>query len=71
MRRMQGVAYLRFVIDADGKVMRYSVERSSGHRLLDDAVEKMIEKANPLPAIPAELGKTSLDLVVPVQFLLK
>lgn len=71
MRRMQGIAHLRFIIDGQGNVLRYQIERSSGHRLLDQAVEKMIEKADPLPPIPAELAKDRLDLVVPVQFLLK
>lgn len=71
LRRMEGVAHLRFVIDEHGRVMSHRIERSSGHDTLDDAVERMIARASPLPPIPPALGKSSLDVVVPVQFFLK
>lgn len=71
LRRMEGVAHLRFVIDEQGRVMSHRIERSSGHETLDDAVERMIARASPLPPIPRALGKSSLDVVVPVQFFLK
>jgi protein TonB len=71
LRRMEGVAHLRFTIDGHGRVIRHRIERSSGHDTLDDAVERMIAKASPLPPIPATLGKDSLDVVVPIQFFLK
>lgn len=71
LRRMEGVAHLRFVIDEHGRVMSHKIERSSGHGTLDDAVERMIARASPLPPIPPALGKSSLDVVVPVQFFLK
>ena len=71
LRRMEGVAHLRFTIDETGRVIAHRIERSSGHETLDDAVERMIAKASPLPPIPPSLGKCSLDIVVPVQFFLK
>ncbi len=71
MRRQEGVTHLRFTIDGQGHVLAFRVERSSGYRSLDDAVERMIREAEPLPPIPAALGKERLDLVVPVQFFLK
>lgn len=71
LRRMEGVTHLRFVIDEHGRVMSHKIERSSGHETLDDAVERMIARASPLPPIPPALGKSSLDVVVPVQFFLK
>jgi protein TonB len=71
LRRQEGVAHLRFTIDGQGRVIGHRIERSSGHESLDDAVERMIAKASPLPPIPAALGKNSLDVVVPIQFYLK
>lgn len=71
LRRQQGVVHLRFTIDGTGKVLAYRLERSSGFDALDDAVERMIRKAEPLPPIPVALGKERLDVVVPVQFFLK
>jgi len=70
-RHSEGVAYLQFVVGQDGKVLRYQIKRSSGHALLDEAVERMIQKADPLPPIPPDLGKDHLEIVVPVEFFLK
>jgi protein TonB len=71
LRRMEGVAHLRFTIDDQGRVTRHKIERSSGYDALDEAVERMIAKASPLPPIPANLNKSTLDVVVPIQFFLK
>jgi len=67
-RRQEGTAYLRFVIDRTGQVLSYQVERSSGHRLLDREVERIILRAAPLPAMPSEMTLSKLELVVPFSF---
>ncbi len=71
MRRQEGVVMLRFTIGRDGRVLAHRIENSSGHRLLDAAVEEMIQRANPLPAPPPEIELAQLELVVPVQFQLR
>ncbi|MDZ4262142.1 MAG: TonB family protein, partial [Pseudomonadota bacterium] len=58
----------RFVIDRAGQVLSYQVERSSGHRLLDQEVERIIRRAAPLPAMPSEMTLSKLELVVPFSF---
>lgn len=70
-RNQQGTAYLRFVVDRHGKVLSYEIEHSSGHRLLDREVERIIRRARPLPAIPEGLMLSQLELVVPVSFQLR
>src|SRR3546814_17402577 len=67
LRRHSGVAHLRFTIDGEGHVLTFRVERSSGHESRDDAVERMIRKAEPLPPITAALGQQRLALGVTVQ----
>lgn len=69
-RRLEGVVSLRFVMNRDGKVLDYRIEESSGHRLLDHAVQTLIERAQPLPAMPDEMGGANLTLVVPISFVL-
>jgi protein TonB len=71
MRRDQGTAALRFVIDRAGHVLAASLERSSGHESLDDEVVAMIKRADPLPPIPPELPDSRLEFVVPIQFKLR
>lgn len=70
-RRLEGVVSLRFVMDREGRVLDYRIERSSGHRLLDSAVETLIERAQPLPTIPDDIDEASLTLVVAISFILK
>jgi periplasmic protein TonB len=70
LRRQEGTAMLSFVIDREGRVMEYSIRESSGHRILDEEVAAMIERAQPLPGFPDDLQRSRLELVVPVQFFL-
>lgn len=70
-RRQEGTVFLRFVVDRLGNVLSYKIERSSGYTLLDHEIEKMIQRAAPLPAMPDELVQTRLELVVPISFYLR
>jgi len=70
LRRQQGTAVLSFVIAPDGRVLRREIDRSSGHVLLDRAVMAMIERAQPLPSPPADIGRDRLAIRVPVSFVL-
>lgn len=67
-RDQQGVAMLYFAIDAAGRVTAARIERTSGYEPLDEAALEMVWRAQPLPPILAGLGRSSLALVVPVQF---
>ena len=70
-RRQEGAALLYFVMDREGHVLDYRIQESSGFRLLDREVERMIERAQPLPRMPEEMQQARLELVVPVQFFLR
>ncbi len=69
-RRLEGVVSIRFVMNRDGKVLDYRIEESSGHRLLDHAVQTLIERAQPLPTMPDEMSGANITLVVPISFVL-
>ncbi|RAI60734.1 TonB family protein [Roseicella frigidaeris] len=71
LRRAEGVVMLRFAMRRDGTVMRWRVERSSGHPDLDEAVGVMVNAASPLPAPPPDLPGDPVELVVPVRFSLR
>lgn len=71
LRRQEGVAMLYFAMDREGRVLTYRVQQSSGYTALDQEVADMIERAQPLPAMPESLDKDRLELVVPVQFFLR
>jgi len=70
-RRIEGTVRLYFIIGADGRVLKYSIRESSGHAALDRAAEALIERAQPLPALPDGFGRDELAIVAPIQFNLR
>jgi periplasmic protein TonB len=70
-RKEQGTALLRFVVDRHGHVLARHLDRSTGHSNLDREVEAMLDRAQPLPEMPAEMTQVQIELVVPVQFYLR
>lgn len=71
LRRIEGTTLLYFIMDKGGKVIDFRIQKSSGFTLLDREVEEMIQRAQPLPQIPNEMNRNRLELVVPVQFMLR
>jgi protein TonB len=71
LRRMEGTTLLYFVMDREGRVLDFRIQKSSGYALLDHEVEEMIRRAQPLPQMPDNMPQARLELVVPVQFLLR
>lgn len=67
-RRLQGVAYIRFSMDRDGRVLSAVVERSSGHAVLDREALALLQRAQPLPQPPPETPEDRISLSVPVEF---
>lgn len=70
-QRQQGTAYLRFVVDRQGRVLSFRLDRSSGFPLLDEEVSGLIQRAQPLPPPPPEISGERIELVVPVEFSLR
>jgi len=70
-RRQQGVAYLRFTIDRNGKVLSAQIEKSSGYDMLDEETLALIHRAEPLPKPPPEAPGDPVELIVPIQFFLR
>jgi protein TonB len=68
--RIQGIVMLHFVMDAQGKVLRFEIAKSSGHPILDAEGLALIQRAQPLPALPADYPTRTLDAIVPIEFTL-
>ena len=61
LRRLEGVALVRFAIAADGRPQELAVSGSTGHAILDRAALAAVEAAAPLPWVYGRLE-------VPVRF---
>lgn len=69
--RQQGVVHLYFRVTRNGRVLAFDIRKSSGHVLLDEEAEEMLERAQPLPKFPDDMPGGYLDVVVPVLFSLR
>jgi protein TonB len=68
--RQQGVAYVRFVMGRDGRVLSARLERSAGSALLDQAAMDWLQRAQPLPPLPMDQPGESIEIIVPFQFMM-
>ncbi len=71
LRRQEGTVLLRFTLDRKGQLVSYQIEQTSGFPLLDQAVEELIQRASPFPAMPSEMQKEQVEFIVPVSFSLR
>jgi len=67
---IEGVVQLHFVMDAQGKVLSFEIAKSSGRPVLDAEALALIQRAQPLPALPADYPTRTLDAIVPIEFYL-
>jgi periplasmic protein TonB len=67
-RGERGVAQLAFSIDRHGGVHNAHIVRSSGSSLLDRETLLLLERAQPLPAPPAEIPGAQIAIVVPIRY---
>lgn len=70
-RRQQGIVWVRLTLDRGGRVLAHRLERGCGVDALDREAEELLERAQPLPAIPPELPQDRMELVLPVEFSLR
>ena len=67
-RGEQGVAQLAFSIDRHGGVHHARIVSSSGFSALNEATLALVERAQPLPTPPPELGGAEIAIVVPIRY---
>ncbi|MEO8300607.1 MAG: energy transducer TonB [Rhizomicrobium sp.] len=67
---IEGVVMLHFVMNADGKILSFEIAKSSGRPVLDAEALALIQRAQPLPALPADFATRTLDAIVPIEFFL-
>lgn len=71
-RGKEGLNRLRFVVDAEGKVLSFELVGRSGNADLDRATLEMIRRAQPLPKPPADLlNNGSVEIVAPFVYSLE
>ncbi|WP_231923299.1 energy transducer TonB family protein [Sphingobium cloacae] len=68
--RQEGTAFLRFTMNREGQVLSATIFKKSGSFDLDRAALDTLQRAQPLPPIPA--GRPDVvELTIPVEFYLR
>lgn len=70
-RRQQGVVWVSFTMDREGRVLSSRITKGSGYAALDREALSMLKRAAPLPKPPAEVEGDPLTLDVPVEFFMR
>ncbi len=55
--KLYGSLVLTVSIQADGQVSRIEINRSSGHKILDDSARRIVQMASPYAAFPPEIRR--------------
>ncbi|MFT3964938.1 MAG: energy transducer TonB [Sphingobium sp.] len=69
--RRQGVPWIRFTMDREGRVLSSRLDRASGVASLDREAVSLPRRAQPLPRPPEDVAGDIIVLVVPVEFFLR
>lgn len=67
-RRRTAESTIHFNVDRRGHVLGYSIKKSSGFSVFDEAALAMMKKADPVPPPPSVIADENLSFDVPVQF---
>ena len=70
-RGFEGQPVVAFTIGRDGALTKHSIATSSGHRVLDRSALESVKKAAPYPRIPDKLELQSINLKLPISYILK
>ncbi len=66
--RQEGMSYLYFKMNREGKVLDAHIHRSSSYSLLDKETLALLKRASPLPKPPESAQGETFEFIVPVEF---
>ena len=70
-QRYEGTTQVTFTFNRAGEILDYRISAASDHPILDRATRRMMERANPLPAMPDAVPGEQMTLTVPVAYRLR
>jgi protein TonB len=67
-RGEEGIVMLGFTMDRAGHILDHEIVQSSGFAELDGEATALLKRADPLPAIPADITEDTMTFTVPIRF---
>ena len=62
--QIEGSAKVRLTVEADGSISNFEIVEPTGEEVLDRSIPKLMERLNPLPALPA--GHNEMSFILPL-----
>lgn len=69
--KIEDTVLVRLTIDRAGRVLAASIDQSRGYALLDSEAQALVMRASPLPAPPADLIGETVEVIAPINFVLR
>lgn len=66
----EGVVWVRFAVDRQGRVADPVIQKASGYPLLDEEALATVRRSSPLPPPPADVPGDPVMVLVPINFFL-
>ena len=70
-RGYEGQPVVAFTLKKDGSLLDYSLAVTSGHSILDKSALETVKKAVPYPGIPGKLNLETINLKLPISYILQ
>lgn len=68
--KLTGTVWIRLELRRDGMIVSAQIDKSSGHKILDDAALAAARSAQPLPPFPPQIAAQTRNIRIPYQFAL-
>ena len=70
-RGFEGQPVVAFILNKDGSLGHLALDKTSGHKMLDQAALKAVKKGAPFPEIPEQLNLKKFKFKLPISFSLE
>ncbi len=70
-RGFEGEPVIAFILNKDGSLGHLVLDKTSGHKMLDQAALKTVKKGAPFPEIPEQLNLKIFKFKLPISFALE
>ncbi len=67
-REIEGKAKVKVTIDKGGNILNYEIVQPTGKSVLDKEVPRLMERLNPMPALPDGYAKDTLTFTLPISW---
>ena len=70
-REIEGKAKVKLTVDRNGNIASHEIIEKTGYDVLDNEIENLVERLNPLPTPPSDISDDNLSFVLPLAWVIQ